>query len=204
MKRLSLVIVLVCCAMGMAAQVECNVKYQGAQPTISDFVQAMVSARHEAEEEDDCQDESFNAFNQAWEKHCKGVEQDEEDKLTVDQRNGYVVYESTYDGYLLRVDMCYWNEADKKHKLVAYNVRMYKDGKCDPGQFDGITFYRYNNATKKMTMCDAPGFDVMFRTEDGYWVSYDLPRTGKDITVTTWKDSGPKREVLKWNGRGFN
>ena len=58
MKRLSLVIVLVCCAMDMAAQVECNVKYQGAQPTISDFVQAMVSARHEAEEEDDCQDDA--------------------------------------------------------------------------------------------------------------------------------------------------
>ena len=194
---------MVCCVMGMAAQVECSVKFQGAQPTICDFVQALITARIAADEEEVCEDETFNAFSNAWETHRKGLQPDECDKLTLDQRNGYVAYESKRDEQLLRIEMCYWNEADKRHKLVAYNVRMYTDGKCDPGQFDGITFYRYDNATRKMTMCDAPGFDVMFRTEQGEWVSYDLPRTGKDITVVTWKASGQKRDLLKWNGSRF-
>ncbi|MBO4723300.1 MAG: hypothetical protein J5629_10290 [Muribaculaceae bacterium] len=103
-----------------------------------------------------------------------------------------------------KVEMCYWNEADGKHKLFAYNVAFFTDGKFDPGQFDGIQFYRYNNATKKMTYCDAPGFDARMRV-DGAYVTYSLPRTGKDIIVTYWYDNGTKKQkTLKWNGCKFS
>ena len=127
----------------------------------------------------------------------------EGDKITVDQKNGYAVYESRDGEDLLMVEMCYWNEADQKHKLFAYNVKCYDGGRYSPGQFDGLTFYRYDNATKKMTLCEAPGFEVAHGTEDGAWVSYDLPRSGKDIIYTEWKGNAKKQKTLKWNGRRF-
>ena len=44
------------------------------------------------------------------------------------------------------------------------------------------------------------GFDVEYLNK-----SYALPRTGKDITVTTWDDNGKKtQKTLKWNGHGFS
>ena len=61
-------------------------------------------------------------------------------------------------------------------------------------------FYRYDNATKKMSRCNTPGFDVEYLNK-----SYALPRTGKDITVTTWDRNGKKtQKTLKWNGHGFS
>ena len=39
---------------------------------------------------------------------------------------------------------------------------------------------------------------------DYAWASYALPRSGKDITVTYWKDGSKKQKTLKWNGRQFS
>ena len=101
--------------------------------------------------------------------------------------------------------MCYWNEADQKHKLFAYNVGCYQNGKYSAGQFDGLTFYRYNNATKKMAVTFETGFDVEYGTDDGCWASYALPRTGKDIIVTYWKNNAKKQQkTLKWQGSKFS
>ena len=204
MKRLSLAIVMLCSTMVMTAQETIRVNYQGAKPTIEDFAWALLS-NYVWNEEDDCLDESTNAAKQAWIKYRKNIPLDEGDVITVDKKNGYAVYESRFENECLRVEMCYWNESDQKHKLFAYNVRCYTDGKYSPGQFDGLTFYRYNNATKKMTLCDAPGFVDVYGTDDGAWVSYDLPRIGKDIIYKEWDDNGKrKQKTLKWNGRKFS
>lgn len=204
MKRISLAIIFVCCTLALSAQDVIRVNYQGAKPTISDFAWAFLSI-YVWDEEEDVLDESRNAAKQAWIDYRKGIPLDEGETITVDQKNGYAVYESKYEEDLVRIEMCYWNESDQKHKLFAYNVRCYRNGKYSPGQFDGITFYRYNNATKKMTYCDAPGFEEVFGTEDGAWVSYDLPRTGKDIIYTEWYDNGKKKQkTLKWNGSRFS
>ena len=204
MKRISLAIFFVCCALAVAAQDAIRVNYQGANPTISDFVSAFLSSR-DNDDEEDCLDESFNAVKQTWIQHSNGLPLDEGETLTVDKKNGYVLYESKYEKELLKIEMCYWNEADGKHKLFAYNVASFTNGKYSPGQFDGLIFYRYNNATKKMTYCDAPGFDVEYGTDDGAWISYALPRTGKDITVTSWYENGKtKQKTLKWNKSRFS
>jgi len=116
-----------------------------------------------------------------------------------------VLYEIRHDEHLLRVEMCYWNEADQKHKLFAYNVGCYQNGNYSAGQFDGLTFYRYNNATKKMAVTFETGFDVEYGTEDGCWTSYALPRAGKDIIVTYWKNNVKKQQkTLKWQGGKFS
>ena len=204
MKRLSLAFILVCLTLSVAAQDVIKVNYKGARPTISDFVTAFVSSQHNDEEEE-CFDESFNAIKQTWIQHLKGLPLEENETLTVDEKNGYVLYESRQDEYVGKWEMCYWNEADGKHKLFAYNVSWFKNGKYSPGQFDGLIFYRYNNATKKMTYCDAPGFDAVMGSDDGAMISYALPRSGKDIIATYWYDDGKKKQkTLKWNGRRFS
>lgn len=174
---------------------------QGTTPTISDFASAFLSA---AVDDEDCIDESTNAIKQAWTQHRKGLPLDEGETLTIDQKNGYIVYESKYDEHMLRIEMCFWNESDRKHKLFAYNVACFTNDKYSAGQFDGLTFYHYDNGSKKMTPCHDTGFDVVYGTDDGAWISYELPRTGKDITVTSWYDDGKKQKRLKWNGHRFS
>ena len=192
------------CSLGMLAQDGIRVNFKGASPSISDFVNAFVSSRDDGEEEDCCVDEAFNGVANVWERYHKGIPLEEGETLTIDEKNGYVLYErsSEYESgeYVFRCEMCFWNEADGKHKLFAYSVWCFTDGKPALGQFDGITFYRYDNATRRMTMCDVPGFDVEY-----FDTSYALPRTGKDITVTKWDENGNKVErTLKWNGHGFS
>ena len=205
-----LVAVFACCALKMAAQNTFKVTYQGARPTISDFAWSFLSTAI-IEDEDGCVDEATSAFKQAWTRYRKGLKQREGDTLVVDQRNGYAVYESRNEERLIRWEVCYWNESDGKHKLFAYNIMCYENGRYSPGQYDGLRFYRYDNATKKMTQCEGyPGFDGVYdvaeEEQEPVYVSYDLPRTGKDIKVTwTWNDSGKtKQKMLKFDGHNFN
>ena len=203
MKRVVLTLLSVCCALALSAQDGLKVNFQGDRPTISDFAWTFLSSEDEDEELEGEMDESTNAFKHAWINYHNGVALEENETLSVDQRNGFVLYESVYEDSKLRVEMCFWNEADQAHKLIAYNVSCFQGDEYSPGQFDGLIFYRYDNASKTMTWADAPGFEVEYATEDG-WVCYDLPRTGKDITVSYWKDGKKKQKTLKWNGHGFN
>ena len=170
MKRIVLALLLGCCALTLAAQEAISVNYKGEKPGIGDFAWAFVSAIDDNEEVD--VDESANAFKQAWIRYRQGAAQPDGETLTVDQRNGFVLYESADDAHLLRIEMCYWNESDQKHKMVAY--------------------------------CVSSFFDIEYGTEDGAWISYALPRSGKDITVTSWLDGRTTQRILKWNGHGFS
>ena len=203
MKRLLLAILFACCTLALAAQEGIPVNYQGEKPTISDFAWALLSQENDDEEEGYA-DESFNAIKQAWIQHRQGLPQDEHVTLSIDEKNGFVLYEYRQDDYSLRIEMCYWNEADKKHKLIAFNVGCYSEDVYSPGQFDGLTFYRYDNATKEMVWWNDTGFDVEYGTEDNAWVSYDLPRTGKDITVNYWYGNKKQQKTLKWDGHRFS
>ena len=203
MKRIALTLLFACCALALSAQEGIPVNYQGARPTISDFVWALLS--YVPEEEEDF-DEPKNALQDAWTRHQQGLPQEENVTLTIDRKNGFVLYESKYDENVMWVEMCYWNEADNKHKLFAYNVTNRLDGIYSPGQFDGLIFYRYDNATKRMVWYDAPGFEAALSTDDGSaWISYNLPHTGKDITVHYWyKDGKHEQKTLKWDGQQFS
>ncbi len=127
--------------------------------------------------------------------------------LSIDQRNGFVLYEwkDPDSSNRLRVEMCYWNESDGKHKIFACGVYYFDGDKYSTGQFDGLTFYRYDNAAKTMTYADDLGFDVEYSTEDGAWVTYDLPRSGKNITVNYWYQNGTKKQkTLQFDGHRFS
>ena len=75
----------------------------------------------------------------------------------------------------------------------------YMEGRPSMTELSGMTFYRYNNATKRMVYCDPPGFEI------DYSGTYELPRIGKNIIFNKWNvDGTTKRMVLKWNGRRFS
>ncbi len=196
MKRKTLAILFAFFALAMVAQNGIKVNYKGAKPTISDFAWAYLSAM---DDEDECGMEAINAFREAFIKHRKGQPQNKGEKFIIDEKNGFIVYETKYEGIVDRKEMCYWNEADGKHKLFVFNnMNTLENGKPIFTELSDITFYRYNNATKKMVLCDAPGFKV------DYGSAYALPRIGKDIVVTKWTDNGKKtQKTLKWNGRRF-
>ena len=203
MKRIASALILGFAALTLAAQEGIKVNYTGANPTISDFAWAVMTACDDDEDAD--MDESMNALKQAWIRNRDGMPQEEGVTIAIDQKNGFVLYESRQDESLLRIELCYWNEADKKHKLIAYNVVSFMGGKYEPGQFDGLRFYRYDNASRTMAVWyDDMGFEVTYMNDDGAWVTYALPRTGKDIVETTWYDNGPRQKTLKWNGRRFS
>ena len=202
MKKLSLAIVFACCTLAVAAQEDgFRVNYLGAKPTIKDFAKAYLASLFTDVEECDLEGLGMYAdLQDAIKRQGKGLQLEENRTLTIDVKNGFLVYERKQDEYLMRIEMCYWNEADGKHKLFACSRWSFENGKAILGQYDGLSFYRYDNATKKMSRCNTPGFDVEYLNK-----SYALPRTGKDITVTTWEDNGKKTlKTLKWNGHGFS
>ena len=203
MKRLSLAIVFACCMLAVAAQEGgFRVSYQGAKPTIKDFAKAYITSLLNPEDEEPEGDGlyMYESMQKAMTCQEKGQPLKKNETLTIDLKNGFLMYEQKDDYYVYRIEMCYWNEADGKHKLFADNRWSFEDGKAILGQYDGLSFYRYDNASKKMARCNTPGFDVEYLDK-----SYALPRTGKDITVTQWDKNGKKTEkTLKWNGHGFS
>ena len=204
MKKTSLAIIFACFAFALVAQDGAiKVNYKGSKPTISDFAWAFLTDA--TSDDDGCINEPANAVKQAWIKQNKGRKLDKGETLTIDKKNGYVLYESKYGADMLRIEMCYWNEADGKHKLFAYNVASFRNGKFEPGQFDSLTFYRYNNATKKMTMYNNAIDAGKVYGEDDTCLYFNLPRTGKNITVNymNYNTKNIKKKILKWNGHKF-
>ena len=207
MKRLSLAIMFVICTLAMTAQDTIRVNYQGAKPTISDFITAYLTPTYG--EDGECDSEAMNGIRNAWERHRKGLKQQEGDTFTLDVKNGFAVYEYKYfEGeceFMTRIEMCFWNEADGKHKLFAYNHMFYRDGQYYPGQYDGLTFMRYNNAAKTMKYHSDAGVQAVYEAKSpSVECSFALPRSGKDIIVTLWNENGKKtQKTLKWNGHGF-
>ncbi|MBR4783833.1 MAG: hypothetical protein IK012_01075 [Fibrobacter sp.] len=145
-----------------------------------------------------------NSLRQTWEQYHKGKPLEEGEVLTIDKKNGYILLERKQEEYLTKIEMCYWNESDKKHKLFAVSITSFVNGKYSAGQYDGLSFYRYNNASKTMSLTHDVGFDVAIGTSDGAQISYSLPRTGKDIIATMWYENKTKKKTIRWKGRKFN
>ena len=93
MKRIILSIVLVCCTLSLAAQETIRINYKGAKPTISDFATAFLSVYEWNDDSDDVLDEARNAMKNTWLDYLKGEKLSQNEKLTVDQKNGYLRYE---------------------------------------------------------------------------------------------------------------
>ena len=178
-----------------------TVSFKGTSPNIKDFVAAFLSQEDET-------DESLNGMRKAWDFYKNGMKQMPGDDLIVDVQNGYAGYESTDtdddNTYRLVIECCYWNYADKKHKLVALSNDLYMNGKAIAGQYTGITFYKYNNATRKMKVVYGDELNLGFEAPDGTEAtSHALPRQGKTIVFSYYTPSGKRDFRLTWNGSRF-
>ena len=203
MKRLSIAIILACFTLAVAAQEGIQVKYQGAKPTIRDFAKAYLYSLFNPEDGGEPEGDGlylYESLQQAIASQDKKLPLKKGTALTIDLRNGFLFYEEKQDEFLTRVEMCFWNESDGKHRIFACSRWTFENDKAILGQYDGLSFYRYDNAKKVMERCNTPGFDVEYLNK-----TYALPRTGKDIIVTTWHENGNKtQKTLKWNGHGFS
>ena len=171
------------------------VNYKGARPTITDFIDALLT--DEPDETNDCDN-----WEGTWERCQYGLHEMEGEKWTVDVRNGYVRLEFTYHGETSYHEFCYWNCADGKHKLFAVNSGYVQNGQELMTECTGIAIYRYDNAKRLLTLVGGLyelGIDLglPFPAE----TFYHLPRTGKDLE---WFTNDGKKGVLKWNGNGFS
>lgn len=198
-------LLLTCFTLAMSAQyVSIPVKYKGTSPNIGDFLTAMLSDSDS--DGDACESpfgESHNGVKEAWNRYKQGKAQKKNVNFVVDLKNGYILYEDKYGNSKMRIEMCYWNESDNKHKIVATSMAYYTNGKYDPGQYDGISFYRYSNSTKKLTDEDDLRTKFPYGNENCE-IAYTLPRTGKDIIATSWYKNGTKKQkTIKWKGNGF-
>jgi len=189
------------------------VKYAGERPALKDFVDASFEVGLEYG-----MGEVWGAVYDAWCKYKKNQKQEANVKLTVDGKNGFLRYEREYieednTKSLVVVEICYWNCSDGKHKIYCENVYCIYDGKAIETENTGISFYAYNNSTRKMTHVgnDAMGVVVKTGMEDVDQsqseypvVTYSLPQVGKDIVATIHnKPTGKEQVILKWNGLRF-
>ena len=172
------------------------VHFTGAQPNIKDFVTALLVPNET--------DESRNGLRQAWDFFKNGMKQMPGDDLIVDTQNGYMGFVSEDETSRQVIECCYWNYADKRHKLVAISNDLFMDGKAVAGQYTGITFYQYDNATRQMKLVYAQDLGIAFDAPPGSQASsHALPRQGKTLVYTYYTPAGKIQKRLTWNGSMF-
>ena len=176
---------------------EKTVNFKGAEPNIKDFVTALLTGEDIGE--------ALNYMKDAWELYLNGMKQMPGDEFTVDKENGYMGFESL-DGESERmlIECCYWNYADKKHKLVALTNDLFIDGKATMGQYSGIEFFIYDNATHKMNPVSSEELNLDFDyPSDTKAITHALPRQGKTIVYTIHTAGGKIEKRMTWNGSKF-
>ncbi|MBR1446476.1 MAG: hypothetical protein IJ586_05280 [Alloprevotella sp.] len=156
----------VCCAFASAQKMKMKIK--GTRPTITDFVNF---------EFQDAEDEFYGLISDAWEKFKRKQPLSKEETIVLDSKNGYMRYERNDERHTT-VEMCYWNCADKKHKLLAVNAYSFEDGRVCLGQFDGISFRLYDNArrTQEPIAAEDIGLDLYKGMDEGQEIGYDADK----------------------------
>ncbi len=173
------------------------VKFKGAKPEISDFVTALLSRPELGE--------AVNDMVESWGLHLKGKKLPSGRKITVDTKNGYVRYDATSsDGETAYIEYCFWNCADGKHKLVAENVSLLINGEPVDTELTGLTFYWYDNASKKLSLKYAFELGADIEWPEGAAGSIrNLPRQGKTIEFIYSTAKGKITKKLTWDGNKF-
>lgn len=174
------------------------VKYSGARPNILDFVTAILSQEDTGE--------ALGNMADNWELYRQNYPLREGATILTDVPNGYVCFDSRYEDGDIRehsyIEMCYWNCADNKHKIVAVNVGCNQNGKPVMTELTGLMFYKYDNQARTLTYVSEYDMGASIRVTPA--VTYELPRKGKNIKATIHAPNRPVHIVMKWNGAKFD
>ena len=205
-----------------------RVSFTGKAPTITDFLVSFLNQ--------DETSEVLGSLEIAWNHYVQGEPQEPCVQFMVDEKNGYLRHtddsqlcedlededeDEEYEEYDVKsyIEMCYWNCADGKHKLLAENCITIIDGKYALTEYSGISFFIYDNDSRKLFLVSEEDIGAYIEPElddaatdtgkaltafdDKAIVVYWLPQQGKDINVEIV--SGTKREEarLVWDGMRF-
>ena len=144
------------------------------------------------------------AIRDAMEKGESKVVLNEETELTVtiDSKNGYVeVSDAGTDGESMSA--CYWNRSNG-HKLLAINDGYFRGEQAVMTESTGITFYKYDNATRKLNLTYEAELGVDINMPSGTTgVTYELPRQGKTMIINCHTAAGKTPNRYTWNGSKF-
>ena len=171
------------------------VKSQGSRPTITDFATAFL---------DHVKDREFyGKVNDAWKRHLQKKPLDSQAHIIVDTKNGYMRYEiiNQAEKDTMVMEMCFWNCADGKHKMVCANTVWMLNGDYGWSEDIGACFYLYDNATKVMRQLYPEDIGALYDS-DGLSVFF-LPRKGKNIRVSAAGGGERWNEILEWDGYQF-
>jgi hypothetical protein len=172
------------------------VKCQGSRPAISDFVTAFLSHSKEREFYD-------KAYGE-WLRFLQKKQPGKNVSIIVDTRNGYMHYEIARpeEKDTIVMEMCFWNCADGKRKLVCASTYWAMDGEYGWGEFTGVSFFLFDNKTRTMRTVLPEDIGALY---DGDGISvFFLPRQGKDIRVSVGGGGDRWNEVLEWDGYQFH
>lgn len=171
------------------------VSFQGSRPTISDFVTAILS---QSSDRVFCE----RAYGD-WKRYQQKRPLSRNSSISVDTRNGYMQYQyvGEEENDTTVMEMCFWNCADGKRKLVCANANCRMNGEYGRYDHTGTYFYVYDNKTRIMRTVWPEDIGALYEG-DGINVFF-LPRRGKDIRVQASGCGDQWNEVLEWDGYKF-
>lgn len=172
------------------------VKYTGNRPTVSDFTTAFLN--HSKEEK------FFDKVYVEWQRYQQKKPLSNNVSISVDTRNGYMRYQIDIpeEKDTIVMEVCFWNCADGKHKMVCVNTIWMMNGDYGWDDFIGAAFFLYDNAKKEMRTILPEDIGALY-DGDGLSVFF-LPRKGKTIRVSAAGGGERWNEVLEWDGYKFN
>ena len=172
------------------------VKCQGSRPTISDFATAFLN--YKAKEM-----AYYGKVNDDWKHYRQKKALSKNVSIIVDTKNGYMRYETRNqeEKDTIVTEMCFWNCADGKQKLVCANTFWMLNGDYGSDEFTGTYFFVYDNAKKEMRVIYPEDIGALY-DGDGLSVFF-LPRKGKNIKVSAAGGGERWDEVLEWDGFQF-
>ena len=180
-----------------------EVSFNGASPGIVELATAYF--------DNDVMPELLGDARDALHHYLRHEPQEKGVDLLVDKKNGYMcytmdyslVYDDTPDSKEC-VEMCYWNCADGKHKIMAMSCRSMTEGNYIETEFSGISMYIYDNDTHMLGEAnemdlgveDYTGTDEDFDEIDGNFLVHDRD-TGQPLKLNReqferWQAERPK------------
>ena len=179
-----------------------EVSFDGAAPGIVELATAYFEC--------DVMNELLGDARDALRHYLRHEPQEKGADMLVDKKNGYMcytmnwgmVYDDTPNSKEC-VEMCYWNCADGKHKIMAMSCRSMSEGKYIENEFSGISMYIYDNEThmlgelneEYLGVEDYTGTDEDFDEIDGYFLVHDRD-TGQPLKLNRkqfshWQSESP-------------
>ena len=173
-----------------------TVKFQGSRPTIIDFATAFLDYNQK--------EKFYDNVNREWNKYLKKKPLSPHVNIIVDVKNGYMRYDivNPVEKDTTFMEMCFWNCADGKHRLIAANTVWLLNGDYGWDKHVGTLFFVYDNKTRVMRYVDIDDIGALY-DGDGLSVFF-LPRKGKDIRVSAAGGGDRWNEILIWDGYRFS